>query len=194
MQEIAIIDYGAGNVQSVMFAIERLGQKAFLTNDARTIQIADKVIFPGVGEAKSAMNALKELGLDLIIPKLTQPFLGICLGMQLMCRHSEENNTDALGIFPLNVKRFQHGLKVPQIGWNQIFELKNSLFKGIDEKCYMYFVHSYYVPDNEYSIAKSDYGIHFAAAIKKDNFYACQFHPEKSGNLGQEIIKNFIGM
>jgi len=192
MEKIAIIDYGAGNVQSVMFALERLGKQAFLTNNAEEIKNAEKVIFPGVGEAQSAMNALKELGLDIVIPNLTQPFLGICLGMQLMCKHSEENNTNALGIFPVNVKKFQPGLKVPQIGWNQIVDLKSKLFKQIEILSYMYFVHSYYVPENEFSIANSDYGVKFSAAIHKDNFYACQFHPEKSGNSGQEILKNFI--
>jgi glutamine amidotransferase len=192
MKKTAIIDYGAGNVQSVMFALERLGQKAFLTNKTEEIKNADKVIFPGVGEAQSAMKALKELGLDLVIPKLTQPFLGICLGMQLMCQHSEENNTNALGIFPLDVIKFNTGLKVPQIGWNQINDLKTNLLSGIDNLSFMYFVHSYYVPENEFSIANSDYGIKFSAAINKDNFYACQFHPEKSGNIGQEILKNFL--
>jgi imidazole glycerol-phosphate synthase subunit HisH len=194
MKKIAIIDYGAGNVQSVMFALERLGQKAFLTNKVEDIQSADIVIFPGVGEAQSAMSALKALELDKIIPKLTQPFLGICLGMQLMCRHSEENNTKALGIFPLEVKKFEPGLKVPQIGWNQIVDLKSNLFKQIQNNSYMYFVHSYFVPLNDLSIANSDYGVKFSAAINKDNFYACQFHPEKSGNIGQEILRNFIEM
>jgi glutamine amidotransferase len=194
MNKIAIIDYGAGNVQSVKFALERLGQESFLTSDPDLIRNAHKVIFPGVGEAQSAMNSLISLGLDKLIPELKQPFLGICLGMQLMCESSEERNTKAMGIFPIQVKRFQVELKVPQIGWNQIWKLKTGLFNGIDEKSFMYFVHSYYVPENEFSIAKSDYGINFSAAIKKDNFYACQFHPEKSGNIGQQILKNFIGM
>jgi len=192
MKKIAIIDYGAGNVQSVKFALERLGQDSFLTNDIDSIKNAKKVIFPGVGEAQSAMNALKSLGLDKVIPELKQPFLGICLGMQLMCESSEEGNAKALGIFPIKVKRFQVDLKIPQIGWNNIWSLKTNLFKGITEKSYMYFVHSYYIPENEFSIANSDYGINFSAAINKDNFYACQFHPEKSGNIGQEILKNFL--
>ncbi len=192
MKKIAIIDYGAGNVQSVIFALERFGHNAFLTNQANKIKQADKVIFPGVGEAKSAMKALTELGLNKLIPALTQPVLGICLGMQLMCTHSEENDTEALGIFPVQVKRFNSELKVPQIGWNQIWNLKCDLFKGIDEKSFMYFVHSYYVPENEFSIANSDYGINFSAAMNKDNFYACQFHPEKSGILGHEILRNFL--
>jgi len=192
MDKIAIIDYGAGNVQSVKYALERLGKDSRLTNNADEILNAKKVIFPGVGEAYSAMNALKSLGLDKLIPKIKQPFLGICLGMQLMCESSEERNTKALGIFPIKVKRFQVDLKIPQIGWNQIRDLKTDLFKDIDENSFMYFVHSYYIPENEYSIANSDYGINFSAAIKKDNFYACQFHPEKSGNIGQQILKNFL--
>lgn len=189
---IAIIDYGAGNVQSVKFALERLGKEAVLTYNIDQIKSAEKVIFPGVGEAQSAMTALKSLGLDKIIPQLKQPVLGICLGMQLLCEASEEGNTKALGIFPIQVKRFGNQLKVPQIGWNHIFSLKSKLFEDIDEKSFMYFVHSYYVPENEYSIANSDYGINFAAAIQKDNFYACQFHPEKSGNIGQIILENFL--
>jgi len=189
---IAIIDYGAGNVQSVKFALERLGKEAMLTNDANEIRNAEKVIFPGVGEAQSAMNALNSLGLDNLIPELKQPVLGICLGMQLLCESSEEGDTKALGIFPIKVKRFQADFKVPQIGWNHIWNLKTSLFDGVDEKCFMYFVHSYYVPENEFSMANSDYGIDFCAAINKDNFYACQFHPEKSGNIGQKILENFL--
>jgi imidazole glycerol-phosphate synthase subunit HisH len=192
MDKIAIIDYGAGNVQSVKYALERLGKDSKLTSNADEILNAKKVIFPGVGEAYSAMNALKLLGLDKLIPEIKQPFLGICLGMQLMCESSEERNTKALGIFPIKVKRFQVDLKIPQIGWNQIRDLKTGLFKGIDENSFMYFVHSYYIPENEYSIANSDYGINFSAAIQKDNFYACQFHPEKSGNIGQQILKNFL--
>jgi imidazole glycerol-phosphate synthase subunit HisH len=194
MNKIAIINYGAGNVQSVKFALERLGQDSVLTRDHEEIRKADKVIFPGVGEAQSAMNALKSLGLDQLIPQLNQPFLGICLGMQLMCESSEEGNTKALGIFPMKVKRFQVDLKIPQIGWNNIWSLKTNLFNGVEEKIYMYFVHSYYIPENEFSIANSDYGINFSAAINKDNFYACQFHPEKSGNIGQQILKNFLNL
>ena len=192
MTKVAIIDYGAGNVQSVKFALERLGHKAVLTNDADEIRNSGKVIFPGVGEAYSAMNALKSFGLDKIIPELKQPVLGICLGMQLLCELSEEGNANALGIFPVKVKRFQVGLKVPQIGWNHIWDLKTGLFNGVEEKSFMYFVHSYYVPNNEFSIANSDYEIDFCAAINKDNFYACQFHPEKSGNIGERILKNFL--
>lgn len=189
---IAIIDYGAGNVQSVKFALERLGKDGILTNDPEKIKNAEKVILPGVGEAGSAMKRLAELGLDKLIPQLKQPFLGICLGIQLMCESSEEGNAKGLGIFPIEVKRFQVDLKVPQIGWNHIWDLKSPLFEGIKEKSYMYFVHSYYLPVNEYSIANSDYGIDFCAAINKDNFYACQFHPEKSGNVGEKILENFL--
>lgn len=189
---IAIVDYGAGNVQSVKFALERLGKDGILTNDPEKIKNAEKVILPGVGEAGSAMKRLAELGLDKLIPQLKQPFLGICLGIQLMCESSEEGNAKGLGIFPIEVKRFQVDLKVPQIGWNHIWDLKSPLFEGIKEKSYMYFVHSYYLPVNEYSIANSDYGIDFCAAINKDNFYACQFHPEKSGNVGEKILENFL--
>ncbi|MEL4454971.1 imidazole glycerol phosphate synthase subunit HisH [Lutimonas vermicola] len=189
---IVIIDYGAGNVKSVQFALERLGYTAMCTNDLNAIQKADKVIFPGVGEAQSAMREIKKFGLDKVIPLLKQPVLGICLGMQLMCEHSEENDTDCLGIFPVVVKKFNVDLKVPHIGWNQIVDLKGHLFDQVSEAAYVYYVHSYYVPINEYSIANTDYGIKYAGAIHKDNFYACQFHPEKSGDIGEQILKNFI--
>ncbi len=189
---IVIIDYGAGNVKSVQFALERLGYTAICTNDLNAIQKADKVIFPGVGEAQSAMREIKKFGLDKVIPLLKQPVLGICLGMQLMCEHSEENDTDCLGIFPITVKKFNVDLKVPHIGWNQIVDLKGHLFDQVSEAAYVYYVHSYYVPINEYSIANTDYGIKYAGAIHKDNFYACQFHPEKSGDIGEQILKNFI--
>jgi len=189
---IVIIDYGAGNVKSVQFALERLGYKALCSNDPEVIKNADKVIFPGVGEAQSAMNEIKKYGLDKLIPDLKQPVLGICLGMQLMCEHSEENDTDCLGIFPIEVKKFQVDLKVPHIGWNQIIDLKGHLFDLVDASSYVYYVHSYYVPLNDFSIANTDYGIKYSGAIKKDNFYACQFHPEKSGDTGEQILKNFI--
>lgn len=189
---IVIIDYGAGNVKSVQFALERLGYTAICTNDLNAIQKADKVIFPGVGEAQSAMHEIKKFGLDKLIPLLKQPVLGICLGMQLMCEHSEENDTDCLGIFPITVKKFNVDLKVPHIGWNQIVDLKGHLFDQVSEAAYVYYVHSYYIPINEYSIANTDYGIKYSGAIHKDNFYACQFHPEKSGDIGEQILKNFI--
>lgn len=191
-QKIALIDYGAGNVQSVLFALERLGFQGIVTNDTTIIQQADKVIFPGVGEASSAMQKLKSTGLDQVIPLLKQPVLGICLGMQLLCRHSEEGNTNALGIFDLDVKKFSNSVKVPQMGWNTIANLKSDLFQNISENEYMYLVHSYYVPENPFSIAQTNYGIDYASAIQKDNFYGVQFHPEKSGKAGEQILKNFL--
>lgn len=191
-QKIALIDYGAGNVQSVLFALERLGFQGIVTNDVTIIQQADKVIFPGVGEASSAMQKLKSTGLDQVIPLLKQPVLGICLGMQLLCRHSEEGNTNALGIFDLDVKKFSNSVKVPQMGWNTIANLKSDLFQNISENEYMYLVHSYYVPENPFSIAQTNYGIDYASAIQKDNFYGVQFHPEKSGTAGEQILKNFL--
>lgn len=190
--KIVIIDYGAGNVKSVQFALERLGYEAICSNQIQEIQEADKVIFPGVGEAQSAMEEIRKFGLDTIIPKLTQPVLGICLGMQLMCQHSEENDTDCLGIFPIDVKLFKVDLKVPHIGWNQIVDLKGHLFDEVQESSYVYYVHSYYIPENKYSIGNTEYGIRYSGAIRKDNFYACQFHPEKSGDIGEQILKNFI--
>ena len=190
--DIVIIDYGAGNVKSVQFALERLGYHAECTNEASKIIRADKVIFPGVGEAKSAMEELNRFGLDKIIPELKQPVLGICLGMQLMCEHSEENDTDCLGIFPVEVKKFDEKLKVPHIGWNQIQNLKGHLFDGVENGEYVYYVHSFYIPENPFSIADTEYGISYSGAIRKDNFYACQFHPEKSGDTGEKILKNFI--
>lgn len=189
---IVIIDYGAGNVKSVQFALERLGYQAECTNDTNKIIRADKVIFPGVGEAKSAMKELKRFDLDQIIPELKQPVLGICLGMQLMCQHSEENDTDCLGIFPVEVKKFDVTLKVPHIGWNQLKNPKGHLFDGVDKGSYVYYVHSYFIPENPFSIADTEYGINYSGAIQKDNFYACQFHPEKSGDTGEKILKNFI--
>ena len=190
--DIVIIDYGAGNVKSVQFALERLGYRAICSNDPEVISKADKVIFPGVGEAQSAMKEIRKFGLEKLIPELKQPVLGICLGMQLMCEHSEENDTDCLGIFPIEVKKFQVELKVPHIGWNQIVDLKGHLFDQVQNTSFVYYVHSYYIPENEFSIANTDYGITYSGAIKKDNFYACQFHPEKSGDIGEQILKNFI--
>ena len=190
--DIVIIDYGAGNVKSVQFALERLGYKARCSNRAEEIRKADKVVFPGVGEASSAMVELKKYGLDTLIPTLKQPVLGICLGMQLMCAYSEENKTDCLGIFPVDVLKFSDDEKVPHIGWNQIEQLKGHLFDGVEDNSYVYYVHSYYVPINEFTIATTRYGIKYAGAIKMDNFYACQFHPEKSGSDGEQILNNFI--
>ncbi|CCG53353.1 Imidazole glycerol phosphate synthase subunit HisH [Flavobacterium indicum GPTSA100-9 = DSM 17447] len=190
--KIALIDYGAGNVQSVLFALERLGYQATVTDDPNTIKKADKVIFPGVGEASSAMQMIHNKKLDTIIPALTQPVLGICLGMQLLCSSSEEGNAKGLGIFDIQIKRFSNQLKVPQMGWNTITNLKTELFKGINEEEYMYLVHSYYAPVNTYCIATTNYGINYATAIQKDNFYGVQFHPEKSGKAGEQILFNFL--
>lgn len=190
--KIAIIDYGAGNIQSLKFAFKRLGFDAHLSDDATVIKAADKVIFPGVGEAGSAMRMLKSTGLDSLIPKLKQPVLGICLGMQLMCNHSEEGNTKGLGIFNAEVKRFGDQVKVPQIGWNTISNLKSRLFKGVEEDDYVYLVHSYYVPEYKDEIARTDYGINYSSALHRDNFYGVQFHPEKSGKTGERILQNFL--
>ena len=190
--KIAIINYGAGNIQSILFAIERLGYTAVLTNNPAEIQQADKVIFPGVGEASYAMQKLKESGLDSLIPTLKQPVLGICLGMQLMCQHSEEGNTDGLGIFDANVIRFSTQVKVPQMGWNQIYNLKSPLFEGINDNEYMYLVHSYYVPNCSEAIANTNYDVEYASALQKNNFYGTQFHPEKSGDVGEQILANFL--
>ncbi len=191
--KVVIIKYNAGNIRSVLFALERIGVNAVVTDDHNEIRSADRVIFPGVGEASSAMQYLKEKGLDTLICSLTQPVLGICLGMQLMCSHSEENNTTCLGIFDQKVKLFpSRGLKVPQIGWNNITNLKSNLLKSVPENAYMYFVHSYYVENCENAIATTDYVQKYSSAVHKNNFYAVQFHPEKSGELGQKILENFI--
>ncbi|MGN7514332.1 MAG: imidazole glycerol phosphate synthase subunit HisH [Allomuricauda sp.] len=190
--KIVIIDYGAGNIQSIMFAIKRLGYKAVLSHDAEEIKNADKVIFPGVGEASSAMAKLKATGLDKVIPTLKQPVLGICLGMQLMCHSSEEGNTEGLGIFDLDVIKFSNKVKVPQIGWNQISNLKSELFTNIPDKSYIYLVHSFYAPIGAETIAVSEYDVHYSAALQKDNFYGVQFHPEKSSDVGSEILNNFL--
>src|SRR5215203_1295557 len=191
---VTIIKYNAGNIQSVLNALERLGLNAEVTDEPEKIRSADKVIFPGVGEASSAMRSLKENNLDKIIKELKQPVLGICVGMQLLCQYSEENDTGCLGIVPVKVKKFDGvlRLKVPQVGWNNIFDLKSRLFKNIPEKSYIYNVHSYYAEDSEYTIAKCDYGLDYAAAIKKGNFYGVQFHTEKSAEVGDKIIKNFL--
>jgi len=190
--KIVIINYGAGNIQSIKFAIKRLGYEAVLSDNVAEIKAADKVIFPGVGEASSAMKKLRDSKLDVIIPDLKQPVLGICLGMQLMCHSSEEGNTQGLGIFDVDVKKFSNKVKVPQIGWNQITDLKTSLFKGIPEKEHIYLVHSYYAPICPETIAVSEYDVPYSAALQKNNFYGTQFHPEKSSMIGEAILKNFI--
>ncbi len=194
--KILIINYGAGNIQSIKFALQRLGYEAVLSNDVDEIRNADKVIFPGVGEASSAMKKLRESKLDIIIPTLKQPVLGICLGMQLMCRSSEEGNTKGLGVFDADVLRFkkEEGIKVPQIGWNQITNLKSDLFQGIPEKEFIYLVHSFYAPMCEETIAETKYGVNYSSALKKDNFYGVQFHPEKSSTVGENILKNFLNL
>lgn len=189
---IVIIDYGAGNIQSIQFALQRLGYTAILSSDKNIIREADKVIFPGVGEASSAMKKLKESGLDTVIPLLKQPVLGICLGMQLMCRYSEEGDTLGLGIFDVDVVKFTNKVKVPQIGWNQITDLKTQLFKDVAEKEYIYLVHSYYAPLSEETIAVSEYELLYSSAMCKDNFWGVQFHPEKSSEVGERILKNFV--
>ena len=190
--KIVIIDYGAGNIQSIKFAIKRLGYEAVLSSDASEIRNADKVIFPGVGEAGSAMKMLKSTGLDEVILTLKQPVLGICLGMQLMCISSEEGKTKGLGIFDAEVKRFSNSVKVPQIGWNQISNLESPLFEKVNEGEYVYLVHSYYVPECKDEIARTEYGVNYSTALHRDNFYGVQFHPEKSSKTGEQILKNFL--
>ncbi len=190
--KIVIINYGAGNIQSIKFAIQRLGFEAKLSDNAEEIQQADKVIFPGVGEASSAMKKLKATGLDQLIPQLTQPVLGICLGMQLMCKHSEEGDTKGLGVFDVEVKRFSNQVKVPQIGWNQISNLQTELFQGIKEQEFMYLVHSFYAEKCEEMIAETIYDVAYASALKKNNFFGVQFHPEKSSQAGEKVLENFL--
>ena len=190
--KIVIIDYGAGNIRSLLFAFNRLGYKAVVSNEEGVIRSADKVVFPGVGEASSAMRKLKASGLDVVIPELTQPVLGICLGMQLLCRRTAENNTNGLGIFDTEIIRFTSVVRVPQIGWNTIYNLESKLFRGIDENEYMYQVHSYYAPLCENTIATTCYEHDYSAALQKDNFYGVQFHPEKSSEAGEVLLKNFV--
>jgi glutamine amidotransferase len=192
--KIVIIDYGAGNVQNVLFALERLGFKGTITNNQNTIKSADKIIFPGVGEASNAMKMLQESSLDVLIPTLKQPVLGICLGMQLMCKHSEEGNTNGLGIFDTNVTKFSQEVKVPQVGWNTIYNLKSPLFKGIKENEFMYLVHSFYVPLTENTIATANYEKEYSTALQRENFFGVQFHPEKSGVFGEQILMNFLNL
>ncbi len=192
--KLVIINYGAGNIQSIRFALERLGVRPVLSDSPDEIIQADRVIFPGVGEASSAMTKLRATGLDEVIPDLKQPVLGICLGMQLMCNYSEEGNTQGLGIFNVDVVRFNHGVKVPQIGWNTISELKTSLFSKVAEKDYIYLVHSYYAPVCNETIAISDYGLTYSSALGKKNFYGVQFHPEKSSEVGARILANFLSL
>jgi len=193
--KIAIIKYNAGNIRSVLYALERIGHTAMVTDNADEIKNADKVIFPGVGEASTAMNYLKERELDKLICSLTQPVLGICLGMQLMCKYSEENDTECLGIFDEDVKKFKvksEKLKVPQIGWNSIYDLKTDLFKNVTENSYCYFVHGYYAAKGEHTIATTNYVQPYSSGLRKNNFYGVQFHPEKSATAGERILSNFL--
>lgn len=192
-----IIQYNAGNIQSVLYALERLGVAALVTDDPIKIKAADRVIFPGVGEASTAMQYLKERQLDILIQNLKQPVLGICLGMQLMCTYSEENNTNCLGIFNEQVKQFRpenNSIKVPQMGWNTITHLQTPLFKGVEENTYAYFVHGYYASIGEHTIAQTNYILDYSSALHKDNFYGVQFHPEKSAKAGEQIIQNFLSL
>ena len=194
--KIVIIKYNAGNIRSVLFALERIGEEALVTDDPSLIRSADKIIFPGVGEASSAMHYLRERNLDRLIQNLEQPVLGVCLGMQLLCAHSEENDTICLGVFNETVKKFipyqDLPLKVPQMGWNNIYDLKSPLFAGVQENTYCYFVHGYYAGLGETTIAKTDYVQPYSSALHKKNFYGVQFHPEKSAGAGERILENFI--
>ena len=195
--KIAIIKYNAGNLFSVDCALKRLSVEPVITNDKETLLSADKVIFPGVGEARTTMDYLKACHMDLLIKELKQPVLGICLGMQLMCSHSEEGDVDCFGIFDAEVKRFhtlQHEDKVPHMGWNTITHLQSKLFEGLGNEEFVYFVHSYYVPLNECTAAQTDYILPYSSALHKDNFYATQFHPEKSGKNGEKILSNFLDL
>ncbi len=195
--KVVIIKYNAGNIYSVDYGLKRLGIAPVISDDPEIIRTADKVVFPGQGEASTTMNYLQKKGLDLLIRELKQPVLGICIGMQLMCRHSEEGNTDCLGIFDAEVKRFipqQHEDKVPHMGWNSLTKTRGQLFEKLPANPYVYFIHSYYVPVTKETAATCDYINPFSAAMQKDNFYATQFHPEKSGSIGEIILKNFIDL
>ena len=193
--KIAVVKYNAGNIYSVDYALKRLGVEAIITSDKETLMSADKIIFPGVGEAATTMNYLRQHKLDEVIRNLKQPVLGICLGMQLMCRHSEEGNAECLGIFDTDVKLFhpeRHIDKVPHMGWNTLTNVKSDLFKGFTKEEFVYFVHSFYVPLNDFTAAQTTYILPYSSALHKDNFYATQFHPEKSWTVGERILRNFL--
>lgn len=197
MAGTVIVKYNAGNIRSVLYALERIGEQALVTDDHELIRSASRVIFPGVGEASTAMQYLRERGLDQLLTQLTQPVLGICLGMQLMCRHSEENDTVCLGIFDEPVRKFipdQPGIKVPQIGWNSVHASNSVLFNGIPQDSFFYFVHSYYASAGEHTIGVTNYILPYSAALHRDNFYGVQFHPEKSADAGETLLKNFISL
>lgn len=193
--KISIIKYNAGNIQSVVFALNRMGIDPLVTNDATELMSSDKIIFPGVGEASSSMNSLKNNHLDLLIPQFRQPVLGICVGLQLMCDYSEEGNTKGLGIFPTRVKKFAGlppGYKIPHMGWNTVTQLSSRLYEGIPEHTYVYYVHSYRADVCEFTVATSTYGEAFSAGLAKENFYAVQYHTEKSADMGAKMLENFI--
>lgn len=194
--KVAVVKYNAGNIQSVMNALRRVGVDPVLTDNPVELRKADRVIFPGQGEATHAMEYLQTHGLDQVIKSLTQPVLGICIGQQLMCEHSEEGNVDCLGIFPAQVLRFhpqKHEQKVPHMGWNQLENVQDPLLEGINEGAFVYFVHSFYVPTTDYTIATTNHILSFSSAMRKSNFMATQFHPEKSGSVGERILTNFLG-
>jgi glutamine amidotransferase len=193
--KVAIVKYNAGNIYSVVNALNRLNIEPVITDNAEELLSADHVIFPGQGEASTTMAYIKAHKLDMLIRDLKQPVLGICVGQQLLCQHSEEGDTECIGVFPIDVKRFQptkHEDKVPAMGWNALYDLKTDLFKGVNNEDFVYFVHSYYVPKCQYTIATADYIQPYSAALHKDNFYTTQFHPEKSGKIGELILKNFL--
>lgn len=194
MSEVSIIKYNAGNVMSVMYALDRIGVSYTLTDDPEELSAAKKIIFPGVGEASTAMKSLKESGLDKLIPTLKQPFLATCIGMQLLCNYSEEGDTDCLGVFDVDIIKFEQkeNYKIPQTGWNNIFDYKSDLLAGIKEDQYVYYNHSFYAPICENTVAKTEYIVPYSAILQKDNFYACQFHSEISGDVGEQIFRNFL--